>query len=870
MNRQLSPRARRRLRRAGLAGLGLAAALGLAWLALGLLFQGLLDRGRVARWSEARLEAALGRDVELGEVALSGFPRPEVALADLRIGPPRGVDAPPLARVDRVRLRVALWPLLRRRVVVEEAELSGAAIRVVALADGRSSLGGFAPGGGPERPSGRSPLSVRVREVRLEGGSVTYRRAGAGPELAARGVSGRARLGPGGDRGAIALEVRADSVRLAGPPGGEATAPLPVRIRLDGRLAEGGLALEDARASAGGVSLRISGRVDSVARAVRRVDLRVNADPVELAEAASLARRVGGGRPGDGGPELAGRLSVDLAVRGPWGAGRRPEVAGLASLREGRIGPAGEAPARELAGGARIDGDSVTLARLRGRLLGGEMEAAGALRLDSARSWRLRLRARPRLRRLAALRGADTTRLDGAVAADLVLRGRGGGASALRASGTLHPEDLAVARPGWSAPLRVPSGTVRLAGDSAVAEGLPLVAAADTLRLDLAVAGVPARLLRDGPVPTFDSALRGPRLDLDALLGAPPGDGETRSRLALSRLGGRPVEGRSAERLAAARAGLPDSAPAAGTLRVEVGELVRRPRRLTDVSARLELAPGRLEVAGADFGALGGRVRLSGGAGLGAAPAPFRLSVRAEGLEGGELLATSTPAGRLVTGRADLTLEASGRLDSLLLPLPQGLSGEGRLVFGEGRMRPNPVTSALAAALRTPALESPGFRRWEQPWTLRGDTLFLAPSAPEGLPLPLRLGGAVGLGGRLDLAVVGEVPAATARALAGRVGGLPGALLDRAAGGGPLPVALRLAGSAEDPRVELDAGALREALEGAARREAGEAARREAGSLLRRLLRRPGAPPADTAGAASDTTGAGRDAAGAAPRGEAG
>lgn len=875
MSVEFSPPVRRRLRRASLAGLALVAGLALAWLAAGLLFHALADRGRLARWSEARLEAALNRDVELREASLSVFPRPTAVLSDLRIGNPPGFDAPPLARIDRVRLRVALWPLFRRRIVVEEVQLSDAALRLATLPDGRTNFGDFSPAGGPSPPSGPPPFRLRVEEVELEGGSLSYRGAATGPELEARDLSGRARLGAGDGGTELRLAVRAGDVRLTPSPDGPTPAPVPMRLELEGRLPDGDLVVERGRATVAEIALRISGRVDSLARPARRLDLRVAADTVELADVADLVRRFRGGEPdgGTGGPGLAGRLSLDLDVRGPWGPGRRPDVDGAASLSDGRVDGGDATLARDLTGQARVDGDSVIVERLRGRLLDGDLDADGVLRLDSARSWRLRVRARPRLRSLAARAGGDTALLDGAVEADLALRGRGAGRASIRAAGTLRAHEIVLARPGWAAPLRVPSGTVRLSGDSAAGAGLPVLADGDTLRLDLAVAGVPSRLLAEGAVPTFEATLRGPRLDLDALLGASSGDEVTRTRLALARLGGRPVEGRSAERLAAARAGLPDSAPASGTLRVELDELIRRPRRLTGVSARLELAPGRLGVAGADFGALGGQVRLSGEASLGAAPAPFRLRVHGEDLDAEALLATSTPVGRLVSGRAELSLEVAGRLDSLLLPLPEGLSGEGRLVFTKGRMRPNPVTSVLAAALRAPGLESPGFRRWEQPFTLRADTLFLASSAPEGTALPLRLGGTIGLGGGLGLAVVGEVPAATARELSGRVGGLPGSLLDRLAGGGPLPVALRVVGTVEEPRVELDTDALRDILEDAARREAGEATRRGAGELLRRLLGRTGEPPADTA-AGRDTAGttpadtaAGRDTAGTASGG---
>lgn len=861
MRPDLSPRARRGLRRAGIAALALLALAVVGWLAGGLLLRSLLDRERLARWSEARLEAALDRDVGVESVALSVFPGPAVELRGLRVDNPPGFEGPPFARAERARLQVALWPLVRRRVVVEEAVLSGAALSLAVREDGRSNYDGLSAGGRPDPTEGSPPFRTRIEEVRLEESSIAYVREAQGLRVEAAGISGRARLG--GEEGgrSLSLEARAPAVRAGGLPGGRILAPVPARLALEARLAGGGLTVESGRLELGEVVVGVSGRVDSLASPVRRLDLRLAADGLRLADVAALARRVDDGRGADGagggasagGDErrVEGRLSADLDMRGPWGPGARPTVSGRIGLREGRI-TAGAGPlTRELTAEARVRDDSVVLERLRGRLLGGELDAGGALSLDSTRSWRLRVRARPRLERWPGT--PERVEVGGVVDADLALRGRGLGPGGLRTAGTLRAEGVSVAPGSWSARLEIPAGTVRLVGDSAVTDTLPVVAAGDTLHLHVAAAGVPGRLLRQGPVPTFRGSLRGDRLDLDALLGAPPGDEIGRVRLALASLGGRRIEGRTAASLAAGRAGLPDSLPADGTLRVELGELVRRPWRLADLSLRLELAPGRAAVTGASFGFLGGTGRADGELTLGETPAAFRLRVEAEGVSSGELLAASTPAGRLVDGRADLELAVSGRLDSLLLPLAGGLEGEGRLLFEEGRLRSNPVTSTLAAALRAPALESPGFRRWTQPFTLRADTLLLAPSAPEGLELPLRLGGRLGLGGGLGLAVTAEVPPATVRALAGRAGGLPATLLDRVAGSGPLPVALRVVGTVDSPRAEVDAAALREALEASARREAGQAARQGAGALLRRLLGDGGDVGPDSAGARGDT-----------------
>lgn len=732
MSSDLSPRARTWLRRAGLAGLTVTALGVVAWLAILLLMGTLLDPDRLARWAEARMEAGLNREAQIEEVSLAVFPRPAVELLDLRVANPEGFEAPPFVRADAVRLRVAFWPLFRREVVVEEVELSAAEVRLVTMGDGRSNYGDFVPADEAGAPAEKAPLRVRIREVHLAGGTLTYRRPDDGLQVAVAGIGGRAILPPEGGSGSLRLEVRADSVTARGLPGGRILPPTPARLEAEGRLSDGRLDLGAGRARLGALAVRVTGSVDSLGSPVRRLELRVEADSLE---AGALARQL---RETDADPgsapawqrlEVEGRLALDLHVRGPWGPDRTPGV-----------------------------------------------------------------------------------------------------------EGTLGPEDLEVARPGWAGALRVPSGTVRLAGDSAWTRGLAVVTGVDTLRLDLTATGVPSRLADEGSVPSVDGALRGDRLDLDALLGRDRPESVSWSQLALARLGGREVEGLDPGNRAPGRSFLSDSLPIRGAVLIEIGELVRRPHHLADVSFWLELSPARATARDVEFTFLGGRVGGSGAVAAGGpGSAPFDLQLRATGVSAADLFATTTPVGRLTTGTADLELDVAGRIDSLLLPTPEGLGGEGRLTIRNGRFRPNPVTGALADVLRAPGLREPEIRRWEQPFRLDGDSLILEPTTPEGLPLTVRIGGSLGLGGRLGLVAAAEVGPETARTLAGRTGGL-GALVSRLGEDQTIPVRLRIVGSVGDPRVRVDVGALRDALESAVRREAGEAGRRGIRSLLRGLL----------------------------------
>lgn len=867
------------LRRAGLAVLVVVGVVALGYLAVGLLLHTMADPDRLARWTEQRLEASLNRDVEVGSVRLGVFPRLEVAVDTLRVDNPPGFDAPPFAEVERVRLGVALLPLLRRRVEVDDASVSGATVRLRVLGDGRSNFGDLVPAdreGEAAGPDGAPAFRAEVGRVEVDGVSVAYRDDAGGLQVEARGVEGEGALGePGGGARPVDVRLEAAELSAAGLPGGRSLEPRPVAVRVRGETGAGfgSLRIEEGEVRLGAVRVGLAGRVDSLRSPVRRLDLRLSADAlaaedlVALAEGLAPAGEAAGPSRAGGGRAAAldslrptGTVGLELEVRGPLGPDRRPTVGGRATVRDGAVGAPGRpALAEGLEGEVRIGSDSLRIEHLRGRLLDGGLEASGAVAVDSPWTVRLSVTAAPRLEAWPrAVPGvAPDGELSGSVALDLAVRGRPGDAAGTRATGTVRPDGLRLRRPGWSGDLAFPGGSLRLTGDGLSGSALPVVAAGDTLRADLEMSALLSTLGRSGAVPRLTSEVRGPRLDLDALLGREAADSVTFGRLAFARLGGRRVAGRPPEELAA-REGFrrPAALPVEGTVRAVLGQVRWGPYRMEDVELEARLAPDRLEITRARLSTFGGRAQGTFSLQLGPGPlAPFTLDLGLEGVEASQLLSTLTPLGAIATGTTSLSLRTAGRLDTLLLPVAGDLSGEGRMEAMEGQVRENPLTSALARTLSQPALRAPGFARWTLPFEVRGDGLQLPQGRLTGGPLPVDFAGSVGFGGGLQMAATVQLPREAASRLAERVGGLPSALLRRVAGGqGALPVGLGLAGTLADPQVTVETEALRQTLQTAVKQEAAGELERRAEGLLRNILGgRRDTARADTAGAPPDS-----------------
>lgn len=869
-------RRQERLRKLGIGAGIVVVALALLYLGAGLLLRSLLDPATVARWAEPRMERALNRDVEIGAVGLSIFPGLEAQIRELEIESPSEVEAPPLATVRRVRLGVALLPLLRRRVEVEEAVVEGADVQLVVQADGRSNFGDFVPEGPSRSPDGDAPVRVEIREFELEDSRVRYRDLAAERTVDAVGLSGRVGLEEAEEGWSVRAEGRAEGVSATGLPGGRRLQEVPASLRLVGDASSGfrSLRVESGRVEIAELPLAVGGRIDSLRAPVRRVDLRVEGDAVPLERVLALAERVETTGPDAGEHPLrevrgaSGSLGLDLQIRGAFGPDRRPRVEGLLTVRDGRYAPEGRAPLAEgLQARILVSEDSLTVADLRGQALGGPLEASGVLALDSLRRFSGRVRAAPALGRWPWSGGADgepETTLSGRVDADLRVRGRLGVPAATRADGTVELDDVEMTRADRATPVVLPGGSVRMLGDSATTRDLPIALGGDTLRVDATVTRLFSHRAAAGRVPGLAATVRGPRLDLASIF---PRDDDSTSyaRIAFAHLSGQPVDGRPAASAASA-AGLsrPSPLPVTGQVRVRLGELLYGSYRLSEVDARIALRPERLEVREASFGVFGGRARADLGFGLGSRPVqPFSLSLAVDSARGEELIARLTPAGRLLSGTASLEIRVEGGLDTLFLPVPSGLEGTGQLVARDGQLHANPVTAAVARVVSLPALRAPGFSRLAIPFRIRGDSLLLQPGTIRADSVSVRLEGVLGLGGRLDLSAALQLP----RSVLGRLpagAGISGQALQRLIGGrqGPVDIGFRIRGTAADPQVALDLTGLRQE-EAAAREQLREGVREtleeRAGGLLDRLMgtRRRGADTVSPDTVRPDTTGGG-------------
>lgn len=144
---------------------GLVALLGAAGLLLVARFDPERYKPELAAWVKART----GRDLAIeGPLRFTLLPRPGVETGRLALSERTGSGT--FASVERARLSLALWPLLRGDALIEDARLEGPKVALRVRADGTRNFDDlFARAG--DRPAESSPSAsdARARRVALDG-----------------------------------------------------------------------------------------------------------------------------------------------------------------------------------------------------------------------------------------------------------------------------------------------------------------------------------------------------------------------------------------------------------------------------------------------------------------------------------------------------------------------------------------------------------------------------------------------------------------------------------------------------------------------------------------------------------------------------
>jgi len=213
---------------------------------------------------EAAVKQATGRDLTInGSIGLAWSLWPTVEVRDVGLSNPPGFSRPEMVTLDRLQLRLALWPLLRREVEIDRLELVHPDVRLETDAQGRANwqfTPQQRPAGAPAtmpasaaapqpQPAARQPpppvpsgqMRVSVRDLVLTDGTIAYRdgRTGNDTVLAVQRFEASADSpdAPVQLDGAVSANgtpfmLKGEVGSLARLQDAAATAPWPVKLKL--------------------------------------------------------------------------------------------------------------------------------------------------------------------------------------------------------------------------------------------------------------------------------------------------------------------------------------------------------------------------------------------------------------------------------------------------------------------------------------------------------------------------------------------------------------------------------------------------------------------------------------------------------------
>lgn len=784
-----------------------------AYAALNVALTLLLPPPQLAEWVTPRLEAALGREAEVGGVRLRAFPRIAIRVDRLALENPSGFSDRPLLRLGALDLRPRILPLLRRTIVVDEIRLTRPRLLVESNASGDLNL--KAVSNRPKReaaPRRENPAAFVVRRLVVSDGIVLYDDARTGRAVRVGDLD--AELSLHGDlSGSERFEARvhADLARMeARIPGWSDTVvtlpPLSLDLDAAAQLDPDSADVRQVVVRWGEVAVVGRGGVTRFRSPEREIALSLEASNVDAAKlwaSLPLPERLRGWR-------AAGTFDLELAAQGGAGEGRLPPVVGRLAVRDaGLATPDGRNVISGLAGEIRLEGQAARAEQIRARVLGRPSALSFTLLDFLDPVLEARWKGEIALDEMAKLGSAKDRKMRGLVSADLHVTGKPREPATLRVSGPVTLTNVTVEGPTPAVPVRIGGATLRFAGQGLHSDGLALVLGKSDLTLSFDAKDlIPVALAKGAKPPrpasvTFSARSR--RFDWTELFPGRPGKiGYT--QLMWARLAKRPVDGKSVEEVAREHRFALEAAPLMNAQgRVAIDTFVSEDLRATDVALNLTLRDGLLRLSNLRASVYGGRAQAELTVDLRSGPPyPLEWTFAADSVQAGALLDRFTLLRNAVTGALTFRLGGRTRLDSYLLPLSDDLAGDGRGILVNGALRNWSVTNGLANFLKNDRLKEVRVDRWVGTLEIMGSQVRFRDWNLAGERLGASIAGAFGFDGMLDAALRLQIDSSLARQLGGPAAT---ALLSQQ---GSSWLALRVTGPATGPSFGLDTEAMRE------------------------------------------------------------
>jgi hypothetical protein len=445
------------------------------------------------------------------------------------------------------------------------------------------------------------------------------------------------------------------------------------------------------------------------------------------------------------------------------------------------------------------------------------------------------------------------TELTGTITCDLRIAGRVIDPKTMRASGSMAFQDVSAKTAATASPVRKVKGTLAFNNEIAETKDLSLLIGQSDMVLSCRVKNYLSLLSTDKKAPQSTAAMtvRSNHIYTRDVIGE-----EEPQTTGKQGTGGEKTAPAKVEAKESVRGVPPQSGKAStrslsllGALEIDanvaIDTLTLKKFEFLNVRGSVHMSKGLFTMQNLTLGVFGGSVASDGSLDLTQPDQPrFDLTLKLNSLEAGPMLSQFTSFGKHLSGALTMNTSLKGALNDTLGLLPAALGGSGKVAVKNGSLKGFAVSQALASQLSLPELETIQFKDWANDFALQDGRLVVKDLTITALNAQYVVGGSQGLDGTLDYRLALYLPESVTSRL--KVSGFAGEALNLFKDqSGRLKLDFNLAGTMDSPKVQLDAGAVRNRAEDLAkqkidseRKKVEDKLKGKAGDVLEKLFKK--------------------------------
>ena len=766
-----------------------------------------------------RIEVALEREVEIGDVSVSIWGGLGADVKGMRVLNPPGFVHEELFRFDQFSIRVKFWPLLRKRIEVKKLILENPEINLEKEKKGVSNFADLI-----ESKGGAIVIPFSFDQFQMGNARVLYLDGQTNKEIVLNKVAHDARLELDDEmeNARITGVIKVESIEMNFPDRKQTLPPLSLSLEHDINLNMPGDFIEVNALKIGiaKFTVEMKGRLDKVSTAPV-LNLSVQSDGISLEDVlASLPQA-------ESSPltqlKTSGNIALRASLKGDFGGKAPVQFEGKVTLQNGRIDFATAPKPLDIPyGEINFNNRSLSFFSSDARLGEAPLELKLVVENFSDPSLTSQLKTDLNLAILGEFVSLpEETDLAGHAAINVKAYGKIKQTEKMSFSGRVDLKKVEVVTPALGVPVRNMDGTISFKESDIDIPGLSLSMGKSSLSLKgKAYGAIPYLLSPKRGKPLLSFSLDSPFLDLDEIL-------------PVSKEGKKKAEGAAKDSIP-----LPDI-NASGQISIE--KLIFRKVELSNVSSKVDLVDGVLTFDNAKGKVYSGSVNGNVTTDLrNMDQTEFDMDLNASQIEANDFLSRFTGFDDHLFGKLNLEATFSGK-GNRVEDIRRTLSANGRANFADGKLIGWVLLDSLASFLQIAGLKEQHIRTLKNSFRIADGRVWfddLTVSTKDG---DFDLVGSLGLDGSLDYALT----AVLSSELSLRFDALGDVSNYLKNDQGRTVLDLKISGTAKRPRFSVDTARAQKRLEAELKGKVGEKKgelenqlKEKASDLLKDLLKK--------------------------------